>query len=65
MKERRRKNQGKKKKVELTIAKIPSNVSEEYAAFTTLGSIPTQGVRLASPLLGETFLVIGLGLIKS
>ena len=45
------------------VAKIPSNVSEEYAAFTTLGSIATQGVRLANPLLGETFLVIGLGLI--
>ena len=45
------------------VSKIPSNVSEEEAAFTTLGSIATQGVRLANPLLGETFLVIGLGLI--
>ncbi len=45
------------------VAKIPSYVSEEYAAFTTLGSIATQGIRLANPLLGETFLVIGLGLI--
>ena len=45
------------------VSKIPSNVSEEQAAFTTLGSIATQGVRLANPLLGETFLVIGLGLI--
>ena len=45
------------------VSKIPSNVSEEEAAFTTLGSIAIQGVRLANPLLGETFLVIGLGLI--
>ena len=35
----------------------------EEAAFTTLGSIALQGVRLAIPQLGETFLVIGLGLL--
>lgn len=45
------------------VVKIPSNVSDEEAAFTTVGSIALQGVRLAEPLLGETFLVVGLGLL--
>lgn len=45
------------------VVKIPANVSEEEAAFTTVGSIALQGVRLAGPLLGETFLVVGLGLL--
>ena len=45
------------------VVKIPSNVSDEEAAFTTVGSIALQGVRLAAPLLGETFLVVGLGLL--
>lgn len=45
------------------VVKIPSNVSDEEAAFTTVGSIALQGVRLAQPLLGETFLVVGLGLL--
>ncbi len=45
------------------IVKIPDNVSDEEAAFTTVGSIALQGVRLAEPLLGETFLVVGLGLL--
>lgn len=45
------------------VVKIPANVSDEEAAFTTVGSIALQGVRLAAPLLGETFLVVGLGLL--
>ncbi len=45
------------------LVKVPKNVSDEEAAFTTLGSIALQGVRLAEPKLGETFLVLGLGLI--
>lgn len=45
------------------VVKIPVNVSDEEAAFTTVGSIALQGVRLAAPLLGETFLVVGLGLL--
>ena len=45
------------------VVKIPAGVSDEEAAFTTLGSIALQGVRLAEPKLGETFLVLGLGLI--
>lgn len=45
------------------VVKIPANVSDEEAAFTTVGSIALQGVRLAEPKLGETFLVLGLGLL--
>lgn len=45
------------------VVKIPANVSDEEAAFTTVGSIALQGVRLAEPMLGETFLVVGLGLL--
>jgi predicted dehydrogenase/threonine dehydrogenase-like Zn-dependent dehydrogenase len=44
-------------------ALIPSAVSEEAAAFTVLASIGLQGIRLANPTLGETFVVCGLGLI--
>src|SRR3989338_11624290 len=44
-------------------AKIPDNVSDEAAAFTVLGAIALQGIRLAQPTLGEYFVVIGLGLI--
>lgn len=45
------------------VVKTPAGVSDEEAAFTTLGSIALQGVRLAEPRLGERFLVIGLGLL--
>lgn len=45
------------------VVKIPAGVSDEEAAFTTLGSIALQGVRLAEPRLGERFLVLGLGLL--
>jgi predicted dehydrogenase/threonine dehydrogenase-like Zn-dependent dehydrogenase len=44
-------------------AKIPDGVTFEQAAFTPLAAIGLQGVRLAEPTLGETFVVIGLGLI--
>ncbi len=44
-------------------AKIPNNVSDLDAAFTVLGSIALQGIRLASPTFQETFLVSGLGTI--
>jgi predicted dehydrogenase/threonine dehydrogenase-like Zn-dependent dehydrogenase len=42
---------------------IPDNVSDETAAFTVTGSIAMQGVRLAKPELGETIVVLGLGLL--
>ncbi len=44
-------------------AKVPDTVSDEEAAFTVLGSIALQGIRLAQPTLGETVVVTGLGLI--
>jgi len=44
-------------------ARIPSGVSDEAAAFTVPASIGLQGIRLANPTFGETFLVSGLGLI--
>ena len=45
------------------VVKIPDEVSLEEAAFTTIGTIAMQGVRLAKPELGECFLVLGLGFI--
>lgn len=45
------------------VAKIPLEVSDEEAAFTVLGAIALQGVRLVEPTLGETVAVIGLGVI--
>ena len=44
-------------------ARIPDDVSFESAAFTPLAAIGLQGLRLASPTLGETVVVYGLGLI--
>ena len=45
------------------VAHIPDNVSDEEAAFTVIGSIGLQGIRLCDPQLGETIVVVGLGLI--
>jgi len=45
------------------VAQIPNNVSDEEAAFTVIGSIGLQGIRLLNPTLGETIVVTGLGLI--
>ena len=44
-------------------AKIPDGVTDEQAAFTVLGSIALQGMRLAAPTFGEKFMVFGMGLI--
>ncbi|QNJ07707.1 oxidoreductase / NAD-binding Rossmann fold family protein [Synechococcus sp. Minos11] len=44
-------------------ALIPDDASDEAAAFTVLASIGLQGIRLANPTFGETFVVSGLGLI--
>lgn len=44
-------------------AKIPDNVGDEAAAFTVVASIGLQGIRLANPTLGESFVVVGAGLI--
>ena len=42
---------------------LPEQVSFEAGAFGTLGAIALQGVRLAEPTLGESVVVIGLGLV--
>ncbi len=44
-------------------AHIPDNVNDDEAAFTVIGSIGLQGIRLCDPQLGETIVVVGLGLI--
>src|SRR3954470_21537122 len=44
-------------------ARIPDGVADETASFTVVGAIGLQGVRLAEPTIGETVVVIGLGLI--
>ena len=45
------------------VAHIPDNISDEEATFTVIGSIGLQGIRLLNPTMGETIVVIGLGLI--
>jgi polar amino acid transport system substrate-binding protein len=42
---------------------LPANVTFEAGAFATVGAIALQGVRLAEPTLGESIVVIGLGLV--
>ncbi len=44
-------------------APVPDAVSDDEAAFTVIGSIALQGIRLASPSIGETIFVSGLGII--
>ncbi|MBI1747964.1 MAG: bi-domain-containing oxidoreductase [Acidobacteria bacterium] len=44
-------------------ARVPEKVSLQSAAFTTVGAIALQGVRVARAQLGERVLVIGLGLV--
>jgi predicted dehydrogenase/threonine dehydrogenase-like Zn-dependent dehydrogenase len=44
-------------------ARVPDNMDLEAAAFGTVGAIALQGVRLSEPTLGESIVVIGLGLI--
>ncbi len=44
-------------------ASVPDEVSDEEAAFTVIGAIGLQGIRLFNPTLGETVVVVGLGLI--
>ena len=45
------------------MASIPDEVDDETAAFTVLGAIAMQGIRLVNPTVGETIVVTGLGLI--
>lgn len=44
-------------------ARVPDGVAFEAGAFAVLGAIAMQGVRLSETSLGETVLVIGLGLV--
>jgi predicted dehydrogenase/threonine dehydrogenase-like Zn-dependent dehydrogenase len=44
-------------------ARVPDDVADEDAAFTTVAAIALQGVRLVCPALGESVVVTGLGLI--
>lgn len=44
-------------------ARVTDTVSDDAAAFVTLGAIALQGVRVTAPTLGETVVVTGLGLI--
>lgn len=44
-------------------AHVPDNVTDEEAAFTVIGSIGLQGIRLLNPSIGETVVVTGMGLI--
>jgi predicted dehydrogenase/threonine dehydrogenase-like Zn-dependent dehydrogenase len=42
---------------------IPDNIDFAQASTVTLGAIALQGVRRAEPTLGETFVVVGLGIL--
>lgn len=44
-------------------ARIPEGVSDDEAAFTVLAAVGLQGIRLADPTLGESVVVVGLGLV--
>ncbi len=48
---------------EKLVVKVPPAVPFEHACFATLGSIATNGVRVANISLGEKVAVIGLGLV--
>ena len=45
------------------VVKLPDAVGFESAAFTTLGAIALQGIRLTEAKLGEKVAIIGLGLL--
>jgi predicted dehydrogenase/threonine dehydrogenase-like Zn-dependent dehydrogenase len=44
-------------------AKIPDGLEDDEACFAPLAAVALQGCRLAAPSLGETFCVMGLGLV--
>ena len=44
-------------------SKIPNNVSNEEASFSIVGAIALNAVRLSNAQIGETYAVIGMGLI--
>jgi predicted dehydrogenase/threonine dehydrogenase-like Zn-dependent dehydrogenase len=42
---------------------VPDGVDDAAASMVTLGAIALQGVRRAEPTVGETFVVVGLGIL--
>ena len=44
-------------------AKVPDTISDDDAVLTVLGAVALQGIRLVQPTLGESIVVVGLGLI--
>ena len=44
-------------------ARVPDELDDESAAFTVIGAIALQGIRLVAPAVGEAVVVTGLGLI--
>ena len=45
------------------VVSVPDSVGLDVASSVALGAIAMQGVRRATPTLGETFVVIGLGIL--
>ncbi len=45
------------------VVPVPDGVSLKHASTVTLGAIALQGIRRANPTMGETFVVIGLGIL--
>ncbi len=45
------------------VARVPDGLAIDAASTVTLGAIALQGVRRAAPTLGETVVVIGLGIL--
>jgi predicted dehydrogenase/threonine dehydrogenase-like Zn-dependent dehydrogenase len=45
------------------VVPTPDDVADEAAATVALGAIALQGVRRATPTMGETFVVVGLGIL--
>src|SRR5687768_13159790 len=45
------------------VVPVPQGVSLEHASFATLGSIALHAVRIASIGIGETVVVVGLGIV--
>ncbi len=45
------------------VVAVPHELDDRVASTVTLGAIALQGIRRAEPTMGETFVVIGLGLL--
>ena len=45
------------------VARVPDSISFEHASFATLGSIALNAIRVSQTVLGETVVVVGLGLV--